>query len=125
MPDRPQSIGPPVIDPARWEDFPAFRETFLLHLTRPEFNDAFRAWGLALYALVLDADTSYLPALPDQGGFELAAAAADLRHLQGYLAESAETLEPPARARLARRAAVRLAKIAGDLAAAGVKAGAR
>lgn len=35
MPDQEQStrpaISPPTIDPATWEDFNGYRETFLLH----------------------------------------------------------------------------------------------
>jgi|SRR3954462_10110620 len=29
---------PPIIDPATWEDFPVFRETFLLYITDPAYT---------------------------------------------------------------------------------------
>jgi hypothetical protein len=134
MPDYPQStappvaVVPPVLTPDQWEDQPCFRETFLLHFSKPEYNAALRGVSVALFDVTL---SSHLDTLqPDQPGpyvrHELAAAAADLRHLQGFLgmvSESEEGLDEydeqdrPARrlVRLAARAAVRIGKIAAAL----------
>ncbi|HEV7506597.1 MAG TPA: hypothetical protein VGS07_16995 [Thermoanaerobaculia bacterium] len=83
---------PPEIEPERWEDFVAFRETFLLHFTEPHDNEALRGVGHLLYTLVLEYD--HFPNPPE--GFirsNLRAAVADLRHLEGYLATAGEN--PP------------------------------
>ena len=40
------TLVPPVLDPAKWEDFPAFRETFLMYFTEPPAN-----WGSVRTAL--------------------------------------------------------------------------
>jgi len=86
----PQSTPPPVtpssrIDPAAWEDFPVFRETFLRYFTRPADAAALRAVGRMAYDLVLEAWGNW-PDPPE--GFiarDLYAALADVRHLQGFL----------------------------------------
>ena len=100
MRDQSQSIAPtpaapPAIDPSRWEDFPAFRETFLLHYTAPGYNAALRGLGTMLFELALEAGHGPLfPALPGPSvRHELAAAAGDLRHLQGFLATVAAEQE--------------------------------
>ena len=58
MPDREKStarpaVSPPTIDPARWEDFPVFRETFLRWFTDPAHNAALRSVGALLFEMVL------------------------------------------------------------------------
>lgn len=92
MPDRPKSnppavAVPPTINPAAWESFPTFRETFLLWFTRPEFNGALRQVGTLVFDMAIEVARG--PLLPDLPGSltraELAAAAGDLRHLQGFL----------------------------------------
>ena len=85
-PEGPPAI-PPIIDPARFEDFPTLRETFLLYVTDPEANAALRAGALLLYHLILEY-WHYWPDHPE--GLiraQLRAAVADLRHLQGFLAD--------------------------------------
>jgi hypothetical protein len=81
----PPSV-PPIIDPARWEDSPVFRETFLLYFTESPTNTALRIFGRLFHELVLE----YYHHWPDwpEGvtATELRAALADLRHLEGYLA---------------------------------------
>ena len=92
MPELPHSIPPlpsvpPTIDPARFEDYPAFRETFLLFFTDPVANAAMRGFGRLLHELVLEF-WGYWPDHP--GGIfsaELRAVVADLRHIQGSLQE--------------------------------------
>jgi hypothetical protein len=44
---------PPTIDPAKFEDFPTFRETFLVFVTDPTANAAVRAFGDLLLTFVL------------------------------------------------------------------------
>ena len=87
-PEAPPAI-PPIIDPAMFESFPAFRETFLLYFPDPGANDALRAVGELLYDMVLE----YWQHWPDHPEglirAQLRAAVADLRHLQGFLAELA------------------------------------
>ena len=82
--DRP--VVPPVIDPAAWEDYPAFRETFLMLFTPPGYAEALRAVGEMLHTMVLENYTPW-PGWPESSTrTEMRAALADLRHLQGFLA---------------------------------------
>jgi hypothetical protein len=54
-PDAPQPPAlPPILDPAAWEDFPVFRETFLAFFTEPPYNAALRIFGRLLHELVLE-----------------------------------------------------------------------
>jgi hypothetical protein len=59
----------------------------LLWITRAEFNASLRAAAQAIYSIVLETSgTGALPNLPgERGRHDLAAAAADLRHLEGFL----------------------------------------
>jgi hypothetical protein len=79
---------PPRIDPAHWEDFPTFRESFLFFVSDPRANITLRAFGRLLHELVLGAWEDW-PTQPE-GIFRasLRAAVADLRHVQGSLAEN-------------------------------------
>lgn len=81
------AVGPPAIDPADFEDFPAFRETFLLYFSDPWANATLRSLGELLFDFVLE----YWQHWPDQPEgllrASLRAAVADLRHVQGFLAE--------------------------------------
>jgi len=79
------AAGPPVLDPARWEDFEGFRETFLLNFSDPRDNAALRALGRVLYHLILEA--AHVMPGPPEGWVRthLRAAVADLRFLQGFL----------------------------------------
>jgi hypothetical protein len=95
MPELPKSIpppsppekavSPPVISPDRWEDFPCFREIFLVMFTDARANAAMRAFGHLQYEMVIETWGQW----PDhrEGIFpaELRAAVADLRHVQGAL----------------------------------------
>jgi hypothetical protein len=83
-PDGP-AVSPPVIDPDRWEDFPVFREIFLVMFTDARANDAMRRFGLLQYEMAIETWGQW----PDhrEGIFpaELRAAVADMRHMQGAL----------------------------------------
>jgi hypothetical protein len=74
-----------VIDPAAWEDFPAFRETFLMYFTPPGYADALRTVGEMLHTMILENYRPW-PGWPESSTrTEMRAALADLRHLQGFL----------------------------------------
>ncbi len=75
---------PPPLDPAEWEDFAVFRETFLAYFTRPEDAAAFRLVGSLIFEMLLE-HVRYFPDPPESSvRWELRAALADLRHLQGF-----------------------------------------
>jgi hypothetical protein len=78
--------APPAIDPATWEDFPAFRETFLMYITPPGYAAAIRKAGEMLYSLLLDTPAEWPGWTESSTRTEMRAAMADLRHLQGFLA---------------------------------------
>ena len=80
-----QSIPPPAADSPTWEDREGFRETLLLHFTRPGDADAMRHFGAMLYDSALLSASSW-PDWPESTTrTELRAAAADLRHLESFL----------------------------------------
>jgi len=114
-------ISPPVLRPEEFEDYPAFRETFLLYFTDPGANATLRSFGRLLHELVLEFWGMW-PSHPE-GIFlaELRAAVADLRHVQGSLQEwtgPAFTLEGAAEVRLAQlgaEVAVELGELADRL----------
>ena len=115
----PQSIPSPEGDPPTWEDREGFRETLLLHFTRPGDADAMRHFGAMLYDSALLSSSSW-PDWPESTTrTELRAAAADLRHLEGFLTTVGREYEvtslPSEDARLslfAAREAREIAKIA-------------
>jgi hypothetical protein len=77
---------PPTIDPAAWEDFAVFRETFLMYLTPPGYAAALRTVGEMLHTMILESYNPW-PGWPESSTrTEMRAALADLRHLQGFLA---------------------------------------
>ena len=80
-----RSANPPTIDPATWEDFPVFRETFLMYVTDPGYNAALRIFGRLLHELVLECYRHWPNWLEGVTATELRGAVADVRHLEGYL----------------------------------------
>jgi hypothetical protein len=83
--DPPLAATPPVIDPNAWEDFPAFRETFLMYFTPPGYAAALRTVGEMLHTMILENYRPW-PGWPESSTrTEMRAALADLRHLQGFL----------------------------------------
>jgi len=120
--EAPGAAIPPTIDPAVWEDFPVFRETFLLYITDPAYNAALRIFGRFLHELVLEYYRHWPNWLEGVTATELRAAVADLRHLEGYLGavgrehEEASLTEPEmALSRLAARQSGELTRIADEL----------
>ncbi|HEY2295304.1 MAG TPA: hypothetical protein VGM86_31770 [Thermoanaerobaculia bacterium] len=84
--DDPPAAVPPVVDPAAWEDYAAFRETFLMYFTPPGYADALRTVGEMLHTMILENYRPW-PGWPESSTrTEMRAAVADLRHLQGFLA---------------------------------------
>ena len=116
------SITPPRITPAAWEDFPVFRETFLLYFTEASGNAALRTCGRLLHELVLEY-YHHWPSPPETFTvLEVRAALADLRQLQGFLEavgrepdEAVLTPEDTKLSRLAARQAGELERIAGEI----------
>lgn len=90
MPELPE-VYPPVavpatIDPAAWEDFPVFRETFLLYISEPSFNAALRTAAEHFFTMMLESYDRWPAWRESSTRTELRAAVADMRHLQGFLA---------------------------------------
>jgi hypothetical protein len=115
----PPPASPPVIDPATWEDFAVFRETFLMYFTPPGYAAALRTVGEMLHTMILESYDPW-PGWPESSTrTELRAALADLRHLQGFLqsvgrehAVSSLTRPDDRLSRFAARQAAEVAKIA-------------
>jgi hypothetical protein len=84
-PEPPLAAAPPEVDPAAWENFPAFRETFLMYFTPPGYADAIRKTGEIAYSLILDTPAEWPGWTESATRTEMRAALADLRHLQGFL----------------------------------------
>jgi hypothetical protein len=110
---------PPLLDPAAWEDFSVFRETFLMYVTEPAYNAALRKIGEFLFTMVLEYYDNW-PALTESSTrTELRAAVADLRHLEGFLGSvgrehrlSSLSSEDTALSQSAARVAVEVGKLA-------------
>jgi hypothetical protein len=86
LPPIPPESGPLAPDPDAWETLPVFRETFLMYVTPPGFVAALQGVGEMLYSLMLDTPTEWPGWTESATKTEMRAAAADLRHLQGFLA---------------------------------------
>ena len=97
-------VSPPRLRPEEFEEYPVFRETFLLYLTDARANAAVRSFGKLLHELILEF-WGYWPDPEGLSAAELRSAVADLRHVQGCLAEwtgPAFSRESPREVRLAR-----------------------
>jgi hypothetical protein len=67
------------LPPDLWEEYPVFRETCLMYVTEPRFQEALRAAGNHFFAMLLEGCGEW----PESSTrTELRAAAADLRHLR-------------------------------------------
>lgn len=94
-PNPPAAILPPILDPARYDEYAALRETFLLHFSEPTANAALRKTADLFYQLILEAHR-VMPLYPEgMLRSEVRAVVADLRFMQGYLAEMGEDLSGP------------------------------
>lgn len=104
------ALTPPTLDPARWEDFNGYRETFLLYFPDPTANASLRKAADLYYQLILESPV-VMPA-PPEGWVrsQIRAALADLRFLQGFLAslgDEADTSNTPHEEHLCRFAGKR------------------
>jgi hypothetical protein len=82
----PESTSPPARLPDDWERLPAFRQTFLMYVTPPGYAAALQGLGEMLYSLMLDTPAEWPAWTESATRTEMRAVAADLRHLQGFLA---------------------------------------
>src|SRR5215213_4199112 len=74
----------PRIKPVKFEEFPAFRETFLVRFTIPGDAEAFCTIGRLIDVMACEY-RFYWPDLEPTPRGELRAVLADLRHVEGYL----------------------------------------
>jgi hypothetical protein len=81
------AVSPPVIRPEEFEEYPAFRETFLLFFSDVKANTTMRSFGLLFHELVLEFWGRWPAHREGMFPAELRAAVADLRHVQGCLQE--------------------------------------
>jgi hypothetical protein len=79
----PRAVPEPVS--YDWEELPCFRETFLMYVTPKGYDAALRTFGEMLYSLLLEAPAEWPGWTESATKTEMRAAAADLRHLQGFL----------------------------------------
>ena len=90
MPDLAQDsippTVPPVIDPALWESYPIFRESFLMYVSEPSFNAALRTTADHFFSMLLETYERWPAWEESSTRTEVRAALGDLRHLQGFLA---------------------------------------
>ncbi len=85
--------APQTLMPAGWEESAGFRETFLFHVTDPDDAAALRHLSRMLYDSTLELARFTPPVGESATREELRAAAADVRHLQGFLAAVARSEE--------------------------------
>jgi len=107
MDDQNQSISEPVPQPshaslspalqaqppAGWDESAGFRETFLRHMTDAEDDRTLRHLARMLHESTLEMARYAPPSGESATREELRAAAADLRHLQGFFAAVARSRE--------------------------------
>lgn len=135
MPDRPKSqpksfrelieaLPAPVaiVDPAKWEDYPVFREIFVSTWLNDEKAAAARAFGKALLLMGSASGSNWQATTSDARALELASVVADLRCLEGYLnsigetgLECAQTSRAARWSRFAKRFAKKVAGLADDI----------
>ncbi len=118
----PAPVFIPSIDPTAWEEFPVFRETFMMYITPPNCGEALRTAAEMFFSLMLENYGDW-PGWPESATrVELRAAAADLRHLEGFLAtvgteheKSSLSLEDAWLSKMAAKLAPRLGGIAAKI----------
>ncbi len=118
-----QSVAiPPIVDPSSWEDYPVFRESFLMYITEPKHNAALRTAGEFLFTMVLEHYGNWPAWTESPTRTELRAAVADLRHLEGFLTSvgrehrlSSLSSEDATLSQSAARVAVEVGKLAGRI----------
>lgn len=84
-PPDPPGMPPPSNDVKNWERFEGFRFTFLHHFPETEHREALQGVAQLLYDLALEHADQWEPNPGTPTRWELLAAMADLRVLEGYL----------------------------------------
>ena len=112
----PDAVSPPKIDPARWEDSPTFRETFLRWFTNPADNVALRSFGTFLHNLTIEGNRVQPDEPEGTTRHDLRAALADLRAVEGFLAFIGEQLKDLDEDEPEEEEEYRLCELAGELA---------
>ena len=82
----PESTPPPEDEPRfPWEEYPAFRFSFLMHFTQPGDRAALEHLGKMLYDMALEVSKRW-PAWPESTTrAEMRAVARDLQHAASFL----------------------------------------
>jgi hypothetical protein len=103
--------------PPSWNEADSIRETLLVCIDNPDDREALRKVGRMLYHLAVEA--TRWPSHESLTRIDLGAAAADLRHLEGFLAmvgrtaeESSLSVTDEALARFAGKLAARVGALA-------------
>lgn len=107
--DAPAPI--PVIQPEKFDDYAVFRETFLKFITDRATNSALRAFGEVQFDAFLECLHFWPKHAKSTGHANFRAVIADLRHLQGFLADEPDEDY----AQVARRFSRELGEIADKL----------
>ncbi len=85
--DEPRYVIP-TIDPKTFDDFTVFRETFLRHLDNVRDVAAFRGFAQVLFEMACEGMRHWQGTYAEATASKLSATLADLRYIQGYLAEA-------------------------------------
>jgi hypothetical protein len=93
LPDDDPFPHVPMVKPADWYDFRAFRETFLCDVWDKKDMEAFRAFGGLQQRLLGEVGFFWPFTYMDATAHYLRAALADLRYLQGFLVEHSRRSE--------------------------------
>ena len=111
---------PATIDPALWESYPVFRESFLMYISEPGFNAALRTAAEHFFGMLLETYDRWPAWQESSTRTEMRAALGDLRHLQGFMASIGQERHlsslDPGDAKLSKHASqvARLLKQVGD-----------
>ncbi len=92
----PSTVPPAVpatIDPAAFEDYAVFRESFLMYISEPAFNASLRVAAEHFFTMMLESYDRWPAWQETSTRTEMRAAVADLRHLQGFLASIGQERE--------------------------------
>jgi hypothetical protein len=79
------SAVPATIDPAAFEDYAVFRESFLMYISEPSFNASLRVAAEHFFTMMLESYDRWPAWRETTTRTEMRAAVADMRHLQGFL----------------------------------------
>jgi hypothetical protein len=111
-----------IVDPAKWQDYPVFREIFVSTWLNDKRAAAARAFGKELYLMGCASRDTWRASTSDATAMELASVVADLRCLEGYLnwigkmgRENVQTSREARWSRFAQRFAKKVAGLADEM----------